>query len=349
MRLIQAGVGGYGSSWLYAVRECNGFEHVALVDPNPDFLKEAGQITGLSPDKFYTSLSDAISEVRADGLIDCTPASCHYDTTTTALRAGLHVLCEKPMSDNMAAARAMVHTAEEFQRTLMVTQQYRYQDQPRFLRSMIADGTIGDIDHLVVEFQLQALLAGWRRTMRHPLIMDMSVHHFDLMRYLLGANALRVQALTWNPSVSNTQGDMNAFIWIEFEGGVRINYTGSFASPGSDTGWNGRWDITGTRGSLVWNQKDDWGPIRLFKQGANPANYQIPHIFTPLPEVWGQPVWASSIGPVGHHYDLYHWNACIQADVEPETSGKDNLHTLALTFAAIKAADSGQVVEVNSI
>jgi predicted dehydrogenase len=346
MRVIQAGVGGFGKSWIYAVRECDGFHHVALVDPNPEALRAAGEISGVPPERQFSNLEDALAQVEADGLIDCTPAPCHFETTTTALKAGLHVLTEKPMADTMTEARSIVRTAAELRRTLMVTQQFRYQDQPRYLRRMIVDGVIGEIDHMVVEFQIQGLLFGWRRQMQHPFLMDMAIHHFDMMRYLLGRNALRVQAHTWNPRVSNTCGDMNAFIWIEFEGGVHVSYSGGFASPGMDTGWNGRWDITGDRGSLVWNQRDDWGPVRLFRQNADPSQYHEMHFFTPLPEVWGEPIWAESIGPAGHHYDLYHWRACIETGAEPETSGRDNLHTLALTFAAVQAASTDQVIEV---
>jgi predicted dehydrogenase len=325
MRLIQAGVGGFGGSWIYAVRECEGFAHVALVDPNPAALASAGE---------------------ADGLIDVTPAPCHQSTTIMALEAGLHVLVEKPISDTLPGAQAMVRVAQQRNRILMVTQQFRYQDQPRALRRLIAEGTIGEVDHILVEFQIQGLLFGWRQKMAHPFLMDMAVHHFDMMRYLLGRNARRVTAQTWNPAVSNTRGDMNAFVWVEFEGGARVNYTGCFASPGQDTGWNGRWVVTGTRGSLVWNQHDDWGPIRLFRQNADLSQYQEQHFITPLPEVWGEPIWAESIGATGHHFDLYHWRACIEQGVEPETSGRANLHTLALTLAAVEAADTGSTVDV---
>lgn len=348
MRVIQAGVGGFGGSWLYAVRDCDGFEHVALVDPNREALASAGEVVGVPPERRFARLEEALAAVEADGLIDVTPAPCHVSTSIPAMEAGLHVLVEKPIANTMAGALAMVKAAEAHKRVLMVTQQFRYQDQPRLLHRLIAERTIGEIDHLVVEFQLQGLLFGWRQTMAHPFLMDMGIHHFDLMRYLLGRNAVRVRAETWNPSFSNTQGAMNAFVWIEFEGGVRVNYTGTYAAPGEDTGWNGRWNITGAKGSLVWNQRDDWGPVRLFRQNADLSQYREMHFFTPLPEVWGEPIWAESIGPTGHHYDLYHWRACIEQGLEPETSGRDNLHTLALTLAAMKAADTGCTVDVQN-
>lgn len=348
MRIIQAGVGGFGGSWLYAVRDCDGLQHVALVDPNPNALASAGEAIGIPPSRQYLNLENAIAEVEADGLIDVTPAPSHEFTTITALQAGLHVLVEKPISDNLQSAKRMVRAAAQNLRTLMVTQQFRYQDQPRTLRRMIKEGAVGEIDHIVIEFQIQGLLFGWRQNMEHPFLMDMAVHHFDTIRYLLGKNATRVRAVTWNPSVSNTKGDMNAFVLMEFDGGVHVNYTGAFASPGVDTGWNGRWVITGSKGTIVWNQRDEWGPIRIFNQNSDYAQYQEMHFFTPLPEIWGEPVWAEPIGAAGHHYDLYHWRACIETGVEPETSGRDNLNTLALTLAAVEAANTGQTVEVPS-
>ena len=347
MRIIQAGVGGFGDSWLYAARDC-GFQHVALVDTNAAVLNSAGALVGVPPERRFARLEDALDAVAADGLINVTPAPCHVETTIAAMEAGLHVLVEKPIAESMEGARAMVRAADAHKRTLMVTQQFRYQDQPRCLRKLIAEGAIGTVDHLVVEFQLQGLLFGWRQRMRHPFLMDMAIHHFDMMRYLLGRNAVRVLAHTWNPPVSNTQGDLNTFVWIEFEGGIKVSYTGAYASPGMDTGWNGRWDITGDRGSLVWNQRDEWGPIRLFRQDADLSQFHEMHFFTPQADVWGQPIWAESIGPTGHAYDLYHWRACIEAGVEPETSGRDNLHTLALTLAAAQSADTGCLVEVDN-
>ncbi|MBC7527165.1 MAG: Gfo/Idh/MocA family oxidoreductase [Chthonomonadaceae bacterium] len=346
MRVIQAGVGGFGGSWIYALKQCEGLTHVALVDPNPQALQQMGEIAGVPPEHRFTNLDEALKTVAADGLIDCTPAPFHKVTSVKAMEAGLHILAEKPLSDSLETAVEIVREAKQLGRTLMVTQQFRYQDQPRHLRRLMLEGVIGEIDHIVAEFQIQGLMAGWRQTMDHPFLMDMAVHHFDMMRYLLGENALTVTAHTWNPKVSNAKGDMSAVAWIEFPGGVKVNYTGSFATPGVDTGWNGRWAITGSKGTLIWNQRDEWGPIRLFRQNADYAQYHEQHFFTPLPEPWGEPITAPSMGATGHHFDLYHWKACIEQGVEPETSGRDNLNTLALTFAAIESANERRTVDV---
>jgi predicted dehydrogenase len=345
MRIIQAGVGGFGESWVYATRDV-GYQHVALVDPNPVALENAGNAVGVPPERRFAKLEDALASVEADGFLNITPATLHVSTCLAALEAGLHVLVEKPLANSLEDAQQIARRAREKDRTLMVTQQFRYQDQPRQIRRLIVEGAIGDIDHIVVDFQMQGLLFGWRQEMPHPFLMDMAVHHFDLLRYFLGRNAVRVTAQTWNPAVSNTKGDMTAFVLAEFEGGTRVNYTGSFASPGTDTGWTGRWTFTGTRGSIVWNQKDDWGPIRVFRQNADRSQYNAQHFFLPLDPQWGDIIWAPDIGAKGHHFDLYHWRDAIYQGFEPETSGRDNLHTLAFVFSAIESADSGRTVEV---
>src|SRR5262245_2867397 len=85
MRVIQAGVGGFGGSWLYAVRECGGFSHVALVDPNLEALRAAGEITGVPPTRQFARLEDALEKVEADGLLNVTPAPVHKATTIAAI------------------------------------------------------------------------------------------------------------------------------------------------------------------------------------------------------------------------------------------------------------------------
>ena len=346
MRVIQAGVGGFGVTWLYAVKECDGFDHVALVDPSREALDRAAEIVPVPPERRFTELDEALASVEADGLIDCTPAGCHKYTSIAAMSHGLHVLVEKPMAEDLFSARAIVQAADEYDRKLMVTQQYRYQDQPRAVRKLIQDGAIGEVDHVLVEFQLQGLLSGWRQRMPQPFIMDMGIHHFDMMRYLLHRDAVAVRCRTWNPSVSNTLGDVSAFAWIDFERGVKVNYTGSYGTPGQDTGWNGRWTITGTRGTIVWFARDEWGPIRLFQQNADLGQYTDMHFFTPLPEPWGTAIWAESIGATGHQFDLYHWRACIEMNLQPETSGRDNLQTLAIAAAAVESAETGREVQL---
>src|SRR5579862_8764442 len=87
MRLIQAGVGGFGSSWIYAVHDSDGFHHVALVDPNPEALRTAGEIAGVPTERQFTRLDAALATVEADGLIDCTPASLHHATSIEAVKA----------------------------------------------------------------------------------------------------------------------------------------------------------------------------------------------------------------------------------------------------------------------
>src|SRR5262249_55402719 len=101
MQVIQAGVGGFGGSWLYAVRDCDGFEHCALVDSNPEVLASAGEAVGIPRERWFLFLEEALETVEADGLIDVTPAPCHEFTSVSAMKAGLHVLVEKPMAESM--------------------------------------------------------------------------------------------------------------------------------------------------------------------------------------------------------------------------------------------------------
>jgi len=129
-----------------------------------------------------------------------------------------------------------------------------------------------------------------------------------------------VTAQTWNPGVSNTDGDMNAFVWIEFEGGVRVNYNRYICFSGNRHRLEralGHYRVERHAGLESARRLGSDPP---FPSECDLSQYQEMHFFTPLPEVWGEPITADSIGPTGHHYDLYHWRACIESQVEPETS-----------------------------
>jgi len=132
---------------------------------------------------------------------------------------------------------------------------------------------------------------------------------------LLGRNGVRVTAQTWNPGVSNTDGDMNAFVWIEFEGGVRVNYTGTFASPGTDTGWNGAGSLPGRRHAGLESARR-LGSDPPFPSECRPVAVSRDALLYTAAGGLGEPITADSIGPTGHHYDLYHWRACIESQVE---------------------------------
>ena len=91
--------------------------------------------------------------------------------------------------------------------------------------------------------------------MPSPLILDMSIHHFDLARYMTGLDPVSVYAHEFNPHGSWTQGDDAASCIFEMTNGVIFTYRGSWCAEGCPTSWNGDWRFVGDRGTSMLTEK----------------------------------------------------------------------------------------------
>jgi predicted dehydrogenase len=126
------------------------------------------------------------------------PQPAHVPLAIEAMRAGKHVLVEKPLAKTVAEGREAIAVAEETGKVLMVSQQYRNYPAVRKAAQMIADKHFGDVGTLRVDFRKWANTApreGHKHYfIPHPLIFDMSIHHFDLMRCILQREPVSVYA-----------------------------------------------------------------------------------------------------------------------------------------------------------
>ncbi len=97
------------------------------------------------------------------------------------------------------------------------------------------------------------------------LLVDMSIHHFDLMRMLLGKEPTRIMAQTWNPSWSNFVDAPTGSALISFAGGAVVTYSGSWVSTAPQTNWAGEWHIECEHGEIIATsrgEKPDYVAIR---------------------------------------------------------------------------------------
>ena len=141
----------------------------------------------------------------------------------------------------MAQARRMVKTADAAGKLYMVSQSRRYNARHAGLARALADGRIGALTTLNCAFYIGAHFGGFREAMPSPLILDMSIHHFDLMRCILGADIDSVQALSTNAPWNWNKGDATIMAQLELSNHCHVNYFGSWVARGRETGWNANW------------------------------------------------------------------------------------------------------------
>lgn len=176
--------------------------------------------------RVWASLDDALTDSAVQAVYVATPVFLHAQQTIQSLRAGKHVLCEKPMGMNEAEARSMVQTAEDSGRTLGVAYYRRSYPKVQRARQLLDAGAIGK--PVVAEltshnwFDEQQSDRSWlidpARAGGGPLY-DIASHRIDMLNFLFG-RPQRVSAQLSN-AVHHYAVEDNATVMIEYAGGVR--------------------------------------------------------------------------------------------------------------------------------
>jgi predicted dehydrogenase len=190
MKVIQVGIGGMSNTWLSAGLNSPRVMFVGFVEVNDDVAKAQVERYGLDPALIFPSLKEALTKVSAEGVVDITPPQFHRAVSMTALEAGIPVLSEKPLANTLEAARDIVHKAQETGVLHIVAQNYRYSIPAQRLMRVLDSGQMGRVASVSVEFFKRPRFGGFREEMPYPLIIDMAIHHFDMMRMLLDNDAI---------------------------------------------------------------------------------------------------------------------------------------------------------------
>ncbi len=341
MRIILVGTGFWGSGWARVVHEYEHTELAAIVDVNPVALAGAGDAIALPADRRFASLDAALAEVEADAGLVVVPPEAHAEVAVAFLEAGLDVLVEKPFAPSVEEAAEIVRRAEELGRTVMVTQSFRFKRGPQTVRKLIREGAVGPVEAVEGRFAKAPHFGGFREEMDEPLIVDLSIHHFDFLRGILGLEPVRVRARSFNPSWSWFRGNAAAFVQFETDDGAQISYNGSWVSKSRETSWDGSWEIQGAEGSIVWEHN---------RVEYRPANFGLTVYRKDMLErgegVMDVPLVA--LEAEERYGTLLEFITARRERREPQASGADNLRSLSLVYGAVASTRTGDWVDVSA-
>ena len=283
LRLLQIGMGGWGRSWATTVVPgLETVQAVGWVDAIPQALEEARVTLGLPEALCFGSLHDALEKMEADAVLITAPAVVHAPIAIQALEAGLHVLVEKPFAPTLQDARRVVEVAHARKRTLMVSQNYRFHPAPQLVARLIRDQRLGRVGAVHVDFRrdnMRVPPSSPHLLWPQPLLLDMAIHHFDLMRFILGREAREMHCRAWNPAWSLYRDPASAVATIDFGEGAVVSYSGSWVSPGKVTPWAGEWRIECEDGEISFVSRGDVGvpdAVRVRRIGKRPQRLQLP-------------------------------------------------------------------------
>ena len=175
---LQAGIvgcGGISRRHATAYTNLDGVTLVALCDINPDALNGRGDEFGVS--NRYTDYEEMFVKEKLDVVSVCTHAPLHTPVTIAAAKAGINVLCEKPLALDLQRADQMLAACTEAGVRLAVSHQYRFTPLFRHAKGWIESGRIGEFRSIREVGKGRA--AGFE-------LMEMGVHYFDEMDFFMG-------------------------------------------------------------------------------------------------------------------------------------------------------------------
>lgn len=294
--------------------------------------------------KSYESVEEMLADPEIDAVSVCVANHVHAEITIAALKAGKHVLCEKPMATKLKDCQMMVDTAEQMGKKLMIGQNQRFAKAHAEARKLIEHGDIGKVLTFKTTFghggpetwSVDAGPQNWffdKKRAAMGAMADLGVHKTDLIQYLLDdtveETTAKVTTLDKKDSNGNLIGvDDNAICIYRMKSGIIGTMTASWTYYGEE---DNSTIIYGTEGMLKIYHNPKYC-IELIRKDGGKVFYDIDQIQTNDNQT------KSGI--------IDSWVAAIKNDTVPEVNGKDALDAMKAIFAALESSESGQTVEI---
>jgi predicted dehydrogenase len=286
IRKLRVGVIGLGMGGAHAVnyKKHPGVELVALADLDEVRLKKRAGEFGVSA--CYTDAGDMLAKEGLDLVSIATPNALHKPLTFQALKAGCHVLCEKPMAMNAGEAREMIKAAKQAKRRLMINFSTRFNPAAWAMKKEVDSGNVGDIYFSrTVWLRRRGMpgFGGWFGQKKlaggGPLI-DLGVHRLDLALWLMGyPKPVWVMGSTYDhlaSAIAKEQGksfDVEDFAaaMIRFENGATLELEASWAGH-IRSGELMETRVLGTKGGMLHTHFDETKPYEWGLEIYNDRN-----------------------------------------------------------------------------
>lgn len=236
---------------------------------DPARAKASGAELGLAAERCYTDFNAmAVAEAaRTDG-IDAvaivTPNHMHAAPAIAFMKAGIHVICDKPLSATMADALAIQAAQAETGRLFILTHNYTGYPLVRQAREMVARGDLGELRLVHVEYvqdwlseEVENKQAEWRtdpaRSGAGGAIGDIGTHAFNLAGYVSGQDPKSLSA-DLDAFVAGRRVDDNAHVMLRYASGAKGMLWASQVAVGNENALRLR--LHGTKGGLEWAQEN---------------------------------------------------------------------------------------------
>lgn len=332
MRIIQMGMGGMGNAWLERLSPLPFVEYVGFVEVNEQVAQAQADVYDIDKSIIFKSLPDAVARVEADAVISIIPPEYRIETLQTCIDANLPLMAEKPLAESLEDAYIQVKMADESGLMYIITQDYRYKPGLYTIKQILDSGKLGAINAVTVAHYWGFKFTGFRAEMPYPLMNDMAVHHFDLLRYFLGSEPISLYGKSWSPIWNENSGKMAAHALLDFPDDIHVAYTASWVTQGLPTSFDGEWRFDCANGVLTYVNDMITVQMRDKIHGNS---------FTFLPSEHRDPL---EMEYSRQPYLAWELNEYLVNGRKPVTTVQDNVKTLQMVFDVIESNETGQVI-----
>jgi 1,5-anhydro-D-fructose reductase (1,5-anhydro-D-mannitol-forming) len=312
-----------------AIRAQAGNEVVAVMSSDGARARQYADANGIGA--AYDSVDALLADPRLDAVYISTTNELHKVQTLAAAAAGKHVLCEKPLALNLADAREMVAACRTAGVVMGTNHHLRNAATHRKIRDLIQSGAIGKplfgrVFHAVY---LPPHLQGWRLnkpTAGGGVILDITVHDADTLRFLLGAEPVEAVALAQQANLASGELEDGVMAVLRFGNDTLVQLHDAFTVKHAGTGV----EIHGTDGSIVARDVMTQRPIGQVVLRDASGEREIP--------VTHENLYARALAA---------FNAAVRGEGEPAATGEDGVRSLATALAVLESTRTGHRVTIS--
>jgi myo-inositol 2-dehydrogenase/D-chiro-inositol 1-dehydrogenase len=326
-KLALLGAGRIGKVHARAIAEDKRARLVAVVDA----VTEAAQAIADSAGCRVSSIEDIEADRDIDAVIICTPTNTHADLIERFATAGKAIFCEKPIDLDVDRARACLETVRKSGAKVMLGFNRRFDPHFRAVRQAIDEGRIGKVEMVTITSRDPGPPPAEYIKVSGGIFRDMTIHDFDMARFLLGEEIVSVMAagaVLVDPKIGELGDYDSASLILTTASGCQCIISNSRRAS---YGYDQRIEVHGSLGSVsAENQR----PVSI--EVANKDGYTRP----PLHDFFMTRYTAAYAAEISAFIDS------LESGTAPSPSAEDGLIALQLADAALRSAKQGAIVKI---
>ena len=321
------GAGRIGKVHARAVAATTGAALVAVSDPMEAAAKEVARDYGCA----IRSIDEIAAAGDIDAVVICTPTDTHADLIEKFVRAGKHVFCEKPVDLDVARVKAALATVKAEGGTLMVGFNRRFDPDFMALKSAIDAGRVGEVEMITITSRDPGAPPADYIKVSGGIFRDMTIHDFDVARWLLGEEVETVYAaasVLTDPKIGELGDYDSATVVLRTASGKQCTISNSRRAS---YGYDQRIEVLGSKG-LVSARNTHEANIEL----ADGAGFSRPPLLN----------FFMTRYTAAYANEIAAFCKAVADGTPTPTTGEDGLKALELAEAALTSARTGAVVKV---